>query len=156
MEKHTHVLRHGNSYACTEAWKLNTYACTETWKYIRMYWDMERWRIRRYWDLENDAYAGTEAWNEGAAPWSIFFLLCFGPWQCRPTQIVNNCSCKRKTVVLYQAARISQPLNCELHVVHQDHPWYVPNSPKLTKMVLIKRSTWFCIKSCPQYLAVCM
>ena len=31
MEKHTHVLRHGNSYACTEAWK-DKYAGTETWK----------------------------------------------------------------------------------------------------------------------------
>ena len=47
MEKHTHVLRHGNSYACTETWKDEGYAGTETW---------------------NDAYAGTEAWNEGTAP----------------------------------------------------------------------------------------
>jgi len=37
------------------------------------------------------------------SPLIVFFMLCFGPWQCRPTQIVNNCSCKRKTVVLYQA-----------------------------------------------------
>jgi len=103
-KEHTHVLRHGNSYACTEAWKLNTYACTETWKY-------------------------------------------------KNTQVL------RPGMMHTQALRPGtkgQPLKCDLHVVHKDHPWYKPNNPKVTKMVLINRSTWFCIKSCPQYFAVCM
>ena len=73
---------------------------------------------------KDERYAGTETWNMN-------------------TQALGPGTRTKDTQALGPGTK-GQPLKCDLHVVHKDHPWYKPNNPKVTKMFRTNETLWFC------------